>query len=216
MRICAVLTGDLIGSSGLPDTSLQDARAKVIAATEELSKWSIGLLGSKPEFFRGDSWQVLLMDPGYFLRAAVFIRACLRAADENWDTRISVGIGGVTRVDKTRTSLSSGEAFLLSGHALDRMVSGAKIVVTTPEGAWPTLNSIALFSSELVDEWTSKQARVVSLALAPKPPLQSELAERLGITQQAVSKALTAAKLNAILSACNAVEKQNWKLVRFI
>lgn len=223
MSTCAVLTGDLVGSSRLPDDSLQNARAAVIAAAETLPTWTEGLLGSKPEFFRGDSWQLLLMHPGYFLRAAVAIRARLRAGDDSWDTRISVGIGRVTRVDKTRTSLSSGEAFLLSGQALDRMTPGSKLAVSTPKidaskahRAWPMLDPVAQLCSAIVDDWTSKQAEVAALAINPETPTQAEIADRLGITQQAVSKALTAAKLNTILHACGAVEKQRWNLVRVI
>jgi len=216
VTVRSVLTGDLIRSTHLSDAGLNDARQTALSAATQLSTWEKGLLGAQPEFFRGDSWQVLLMRPGFFLRAAILMRAKLRSANDAWDTRIAVGIGEVSRIDRNRTSLSSGEAFLLSGQALDRMGVNTRLVVATPNGLWRTLDPLAQMCSAIMDDWTSKQAEIASLALAPAPSMQSEIAERLGISQQAVSKALSAAKVGAVLRACSVVEGLSWNHVRLM
>ncbi|PZN95601.1 MAG: hypothetical protein DCF29_24380 [Alphaproteobacteria bacterium] len=218
MTMHAVLTGDLVGSSRLSPKSLQGARQTFEAASDDIARWSPKLVASTPDFFRGDSWQLLLTRPGFSLRAAFYIRARLKAGDPDWDTRIAIGLGAVAKIDKSRTSLSSGEAFLLSGHALDAMGAATNLVVAeTPQGrSLAALDVIARICSSMADDWSQKQAQAVCLALAPDAPTQAEMAERLGVTQQAVSKALASAKISAFLQAAQYCEALNWRRVRFI
>lgn len=208
----AVLTGDLVGSSGLTVQSLHRARQALLDALGEIGEWSPNLLGAEPEFFRGDSWQALLTHPMYVLRCVIYLRAKLRALDTQWDTRIAVGLGRVERVDKQRTSLSSGEAFNLSGHALDDLGSG-HVAVAMP----PALSSyasglvpLAQICSVMIDDWSQKQAQIACLALPPKAPTQAEIADQLGISQQSVSKTLAAAKLPSLMQAMTYCERLNW------
>lgn len=218
MTTHAVLTGDLVASSRLSPASLQGARQTIEAASAEIAGWAPKLVASTPDFFRGDSWQLLLTRPGFSLRAAFYIRASLKAGQPDWDTRIAIGLGQVARVDKARTSLSSGEAFLLSGHALDAMGPATSIVVASPPRArgWAALDVLAQICSGMIDDWSQKQAQVARLALAPNAPTQAEMAERLGISQQAVSKALAAAKVPAFLQAAEYCEGLNWRRVELI
>lgn len=214
MTTHAVLTGDLVGSSRLSPASLQGARQTFEAASAEIARWSPKLVASTPDFFRGDSWQLLLTRPGFSLRAAFYIRARLKAGDPDWDTRIAIGLGAVAKIDKSRTSLSSGEAFLLSGHALDAMGAATNIIVSGQSSA--ALDVLARICSSMADDWSQKQAQAVCLALAPDAPTQAEMAERLGVTQQAVSKALASAKISAFLQAAQYCEALNWPKVRLV
>lgn len=218
MTIHAVLTGDLVGSSRLDPASLQGARQTFEAASAEIARWSPQLVASTPDFFRGDSWQLLLTQPGFSLRAAFYIRARLKAGDPDWDTRIAIGLGEVAKIDKSRTSLSSGEAFLLSGHALDAMGSGTTLVVAARPQArsLAALDVLARICSTMADDWSPKQAQAVCLALAPGAPTQAEMAERLGVTQQAVSKALASAKISAFLQAAQYCETLTWPRLRLV
>lgn len=214
MTTHAVLTGDLVGSSRLSPASLQGARQTFEAASAEIAGWAPKLVASTPDFFRGDSWQLLLTQPGFSLRAAFYIRASLKAGDPDWDTRIAIGLGEVAKIDKGRTSLSSGEAFLLSGHALDAMGAATNIIVSGQSSAG--LDVLARICSSMADDWSQKQAQAVCLALAPDAPTQAEMAERLGVTQQAVSKALASAKISAFLQAAQYCETLTWPRLRLV
>lgn len=214
MTMYAVLTGDLVGSSRLSPGSLQGARQTFEAASAEIAGWAPKLVASTPDFFRGDSWQLLLTRPGFSLRAAFYLRACLKAGDPDWDTRIAIGLGEVAKIDTSRTSLSSGEAFLLSGHALDAM--GTATNITVAGRASDALDVLARICSGMADDWSQKQAQAACLALAPDAPTQAEMAERLGVTQQAVSKALASAKISAFLQAAQYCEALTWPRLRLV
>lgn len=211
MTTRAVLTGDLVNSTQLNPASLTRARQTLLAAAEEIEGWDKAVVGAQAEFFRGDSWQLLLMKPQFFLRGAIFLRASLRGADEDWDTRIAVGLGRVDKVDKQRTSLSSGEAFTLSGRTLDGIGAANMAVAAGPGIPGGGLAPLTHICSVLVDDWSQKQAQAARLALSPQPPTQAEMADRLGITQQSVSKTLAAAKIPALLQAIQYCERLNWK-----
>ena len=218
MTTRAVLTGDLVGSSRLSPASLEGARGAFATAATEIETWRTKLVGAPADFFRGDSWQMLLTQPGFALRAALYIRASLKAGAPEWDTRIAIGYGEVDRIDKQRTSLSSGEAFLLSGRALDDLGDTVDITVRGPRDGlkWDALGPLAHLCSVLMDDWSQKQAQAARLALAPDAPTQARMAELLGVSQQAVSKALSAAKITALLRAIDHSEALTWNRVRLI
>lgn len=208
----AVLTGDLVRSSDLTDASLNEARFTLLQAAGEIATWQKDLIGAEPDFFRGDSWQILLTSPQLCLRSAAFLRAKLRAANPNWDTRIAIGVGEVVRVDRARTSLSTGEAFTLSGHALDG-IGGATMTVAMPPEIGASASGmvpLAQICGVMIDDWSPKQAQIACLALPPNAPTQAEIAERLGITQQSVSKTIAAAKLPSLLQAIAYCEQLKW------
>jgi hypothetical protein len=108
--IVAVLTGDLSNSTKLSPAELQTVTAYLLTTIQKLKGWKPRLVLSRAEFFRGDSWQLLLADPAYALRVAVIIRAAL-IAQGNVYTRIAIGIGRVGSVSPSRVSLSVGQAF---------------------------------------------------------------------------------------------------------
>src|SRR5690606_36032467 len=131
----AVLTGDLVKSRRLQSGDLERARQTVLGALDGMP-WA-GVEG-KAEFFRGDSWQALLSRPEQSLRAAIYVRAALRALDlpeARADSRVAIGIGPVARIERGRISLSTGEAFQRSGKALDDLGATARLAIALPEGA---------------------------------------------------------------------------------
>jgi hypothetical protein len=52
--------------------------------------------------------------------------------------------------------------------------------------------AVVVLADEISRRWTARQARVFAAALEPDPPVQSAIAEALGISQQAVAKHLQA------------------------
>jgi hypothetical protein len=209
----AVLTGDLVKSTSLTPAMLTDARDVVTDATAEIARWSEGSVAARVEFFRGDAWQFALGDARFFLRAAVYVRARLRAANSNFDTRIGIGLGKVEHIDPVRTSLSSGEAFVISGRTLDAIGGASGLAVGLADRferrlAW--IDPMAGLCSALVDHWTERQAELVGRMLVPERVSQLDLATSFQITKQTVSKALAAADYSALLAAIEHAEQIDW------
>ena len=103
----AVLTGDIIRSSRLSANQLECVRSSLIGAVNVAGRWKRGLVKGKPEFFRGDAWQLLMAEPALALRVGVFLRASLLAGGLA-DSRVAIGLGDVERVSHERVSLSTG------------------------------------------------------------------------------------------------------------
>ena len=165
------------------------------------------------EVFRGDSWQLLIEAPGKALRIALFIRATLRARFDRTrvDTRIGIGIGSVDFIPHDNISSGDGEAFRLSGEALDGLARSFGMAVNLPDRFSPFVRSSMDVSAKLIDvlvgEWTSRQAYAVSRAIIGLT--QDEIAESWmtrPIAQQTVAQHLGSAGWNAIDYALTAIE----------
>lgn len=216
----AVLTGDLVNSSRLDAADLDHQRQRLYFAVEEVRRSDPDLIIGDLQFFRGDSWQLALRKPGLFLRMAVLLRAALLSELPRGDTRIAVGLGPAELLDETSVSKSVGEAFTRSGLALDEMgrrrsieVSAAPVVLAAVDWLPPLLGVV----SAIVGRWTEKQARVAMFALHPGEIHQKDIAHRLGLSQQGVSKLAVNAELSSILTAIDYVEQYDWAslLARF-
>ena len=215
--ILAVLTGDIIGSSKLSVERLNRARAVVLKGARQFHSKSRKSVVGTPEFFRGDAWQLLLKEPGRALRAALYIRALL-SSEIDVETRISIGVGSVDAIDRSRTSLSTGEAFTLSGHALDQMTGYFDLSGALPERAGPLAGwfpAILHLSSGLVRHWTRRQAEIVSLALLLDNPTHEQIARTLSppVSKQTVSESLAGAGWRTLLEALWAFEATDWPTV---
>jgi hypothetical protein len=213
-KIKAVLTGDVVKSTRLSTKELSDTRERVLAAIDEISRWADGLVIGKPEFFRGDSWQVLVGDPRYFLRISIFIRAYLRRFNKEWDTRIAIGLGTVDQIELDRISLSSGSAFISSGKELDAMSSSLGFAVRhTFDDAknlgW--IEPLAALCSASVNHWSERQANMMCHMLPLASPTQTDLAAELQISKQAVNKALQTGDFDPVMAAIDWMEGFEWQ-----
>jgi len=213
-RIYAVLTGDLVKSTRLSAEELERARATATAAAKNVQAWRPGLLEHDLEFFRGDSWQLLLLDPSMALRTAIYLRAVMRSAVDV-DTRIAIGLGTVEAIDPVRISLSTGEAFTLSGRALDHLPASKRMTISLPArvsqlGPWMPV--VAELCDGLITEWQRRQAEIASVALSPEALSQEEVATRLQqpLSRQAVAKSLQGARLPFLMAAILQFESTAW------
>jgi len=210
----AVLTGDIIGSSRLEPRQLQSVRASLARAVEAVKGWKRGLVHYRLEFFRGDGWQFLLTDPAAALRTAVYLRASLRATGLA-DSRIAIGLGEVDRTSPGRVSLSTGQAFVLSGRALDRMDLYSRMTIAAPDSAgdladW--LPVIGHLCDSLIGQWTRRQAEVVRRAIVPGEPDYEAIARSLKppVSKQAVAKGLRGANWHVLREAIHRFEDTSW------
>ena len=210
----AVLTGDLVESSAHDAEELAAIRTRLAEAAEQCNQWRPGLILGGPQFFRGDSWQLALSQPGSFLRVAIALRSALLALPVRADSRIGIGIGGYERLDPEHVSLSLGDAFTRSGNALDQMKRdrGFRIdmAATVSPGDWvPAMLSLA---GELVGRLQPRQAELVWRSIGPAAPLQKQVAQAMGITPQTASEGLASAGLPALVAAAEAVETTQWRV----
>lgn len=213
--VYAVLTGDVIDSTGLDTASREEARKLVLSSVGDLDAWSSKkVVRGKPEMFRGDQWQALLSQPKFAFRAALYVRAKLIAT--GCDTRVSIAIGAVDRISRTSISRSDGDAFVRSGHGLDVMKTKSELVISLPDnmrdsGRW--LSAIAELSGAILIGWKKGQAEVVALAIDPQDFNQKEIGKKLKTTQQLVSKALKATRWDALEVAIKSFEGFDWESI---
>jgi hypothetical protein len=200
MQQWAVFTGDIIRSSDLEPEAL----ARIFATLEDHCK----LIGAWPQStaalqrFRGDGWQMAL-PVRYALRAALVMRAAVRATGKGHDTRIGIGIGAGTLADGDLAA-ADGPAFVNSGHALDEIKRGPRMAA--PEGP-DLLRMVLPLADCVVQGWTPKQAQVAASLLTPDPPSHDALAAALGHTRQLIQKQATAAGIAALLESTATFER---------
>jgi hypothetical protein len=225
-HIFAVLSGDVIRSAALTTSELDIVRTTVLQSVEQIRKWRRGIVQGNAEFFRGDAWQVLLHRPELCLRAAVCIRARLRAVT-NRDTRVAIGIGPVNQIRPRRISTSTGEAFELSGHALDQLTIYQDMTCDIPASAgvvrsW--LPIVCHLCDAQIRQWTQRQAEICHLAATPAAMhvtdgglqigdfTHEEIGQRLSppVAKQTVTRALSGAHWRAIGAAIHQCEATHW------
>ena len=208
MDTAAVITGDLIGSTGASTSDVDRAMAALSNAAQTISSWT--KVDTRFTRFRGDGWQVFLSEPSLVFRATLLLLAKLRSEGQGLMTRLSIAVGPVDRLGKTGLGDAAGTAFTLSGRNLDRMLSFRTFVFTDSRSTsekkdyWkPATLDLAVWQASL---WTREQAEAVALAIDMPRPTDAELAERLGISRQAVQSRLKGSGLMATSRALLAFE----------
>ena len=211
----AVLTGDVIKSRFLSKGEMTSVRSSLFNAADRMKEWKRGLIRGKLEFFRGDGWQLLISEPALAMRAGILLRASL-LADGKADSRVSIGIGKVEQISSSRVSLSTGEAFLLSGHGLDDMTMYSNMTIEVSEAAGPLrdwLPVIGHLCDSLIFNWTRRQAEIVCEAVQPDEPSHHEVAQRLKppVSKQTVTKALKSVNCHVIRKIIHLFVQTEWR-----
>lgn len=215
VTVYAVLTGDMIKSTSLSTDKIRQSWDVIERTLADFCDAHGPVIVGSPGFFRGDSWQVLTNKPALCLRLALLIRARLRSELET-DTRISIGMGSVETIDPQSISMSQGEAFTLSGQALDNISTYFDFTGQFPKNAgqireWgPVLLNLC---SEFVQSWTRRQAEIVTLALLLDPPKHADIAQALNppVVKQTVTDSLKGAHWRALQEALKLFEATDWQ-----
>jgi DNA-directed RNA polymerase specialized sigma24 family protein len=205
----AVITGDVVRSTEL---AAGDDLVKLLTAA--FAPLRPPALLRRFEIFRGDGFQgVVRADQA--LRAAALLRARLRAHRQRdgdrhgpLDARLAIGIGAVDRM-AAKLALSNGEAFRLSGRALDAMdrsLDAPRLALAIAPGVTRKFGAtagplVAALLAELVrrfddivSAWSAPAADAV-LGVWADELTQAEAAARANVTQSAVSQRLRAAQV---------------------
>lgn len=210
----AVITGDVVDSSALPP----EHRRGLLAVLKSLTATLRETLGPEAvplplDVYGGDGWQVLVTRPSLALRAALLVRATLRAevdpaSTHGVDTRVVVARGPVDFLSDDRVSESEGEAFRLSGRGLaalgDRRMAFANAGRSTLDD-WDVVFHLL---DVIARDWTGRQARAIHGAL--RGWRQDRIAELWTprITQPTVAGHLRAARWEAVEAAVAAFESR--------
>jgi len=202
-RAVAVI-GDIVGSRTYPDraraqAAVQAAMTRVNAAIDHLEPLAPTV---------GDEFQALYADVESALCATLLLRLELATP---FDCRFGIGAGDVTRID---SSLQDGSAWWSARDAIveaKRRESGSTRSLRTwfvsAEGAAAAsvTNAYLLCRDELVARLDDRGRRLLLGTMWGAT--QSELAEREGITQSAVSQKLARSGVHAILASTDQLTK---------
>lgn len=211
----AVITGDIVNSSKLPKAQRKLLPGLIAKASRETCKTFPDAVPLEVDVFRGDGWQLLVSDVVRCLRIGLFFRACLRSAAERGrglDTRVAIAVGQVDFVNE-RVSQGDGEAYRVSGRALENMPRKQRLLLALPvEKEADALAVIIQLVDVLAQRWTGRQALAVRGAL--RGWTQEKIAQEWpkSISQQAVTKHLDGAQWPALEAALTYVENNLQRL----
>ena len=198
----AVLTGDIISSTKLTPHEVDTVMETIAQAADDISGWAGGTVVSGFARRGGDSWQIALNRSNLALRASLYVIARLRAMGPKFATRIAAasGQGDIPTQPGRDLNSAHGPAFTSSGRLLDAL-SGK--MEHSGAGA---LGAAFCLADHIAQGWTPAQARAVAEMLPTDAGPRRLVAEKLGISRQAVDQALHAAGFPAIQKALDEIE----------
>jgi hypothetical protein len=213
-QIAAVLTGDIVASTRLTAAGRERLPDAIRAVEDRMAGSFPAYLPYALDFFRGDSWQWLVVPAGKSLRLAIFMRSLLLNAvpEESLDTRIAIGIGNVRAVAQGDLARGDGEAFRVSGELLEEFGRDDRMRVRLHVSGEPidgeALDMVARLIDLQIGRWTKKQAHAISGAILGYT--QQESANywfEPSISQQAVAQHLDRAGWSSLEAGIRFFEK---------
>lgn len=205
MQHIAVLTGDLVASTSLSNSSVEQALDALKSCAHEQRGWT----GTDLNFtrHRGDGWQVALSEPRYALRSALTYRATLRALGDPFDTSIGIATGPIDGELGENLNRRFDPVFIASGRALDNLKAQSP---TNQRIAFPEKSALSLLADHFVSGWTTVQAQAALWFLPPgADPSYTDMAEHMGKSRQAVTKSVEASRVRLLVRALNDEEERS-------
>ena len=205
----AVLTGDLIGSTGA-------GRDRIERSIQTLKDGAAIVEGGKHNGStrftqnRSDGWQIYLEKPGDFLWVAVYLNAVLKADPQCLPTRIAIGLGTLDSLGEVGLASATGTAFTYSGQALDRMVVVGQNLVLAGKETDKIMHSNIAFVDDRVAGWSKEQAEAIALSIRSGFGPHSDIAQTIGISRQAVGARLKSSGFLLVYDAIDAFRQHDW------
>ncbi|MDF9390573.1 hypothetical protein FLM06_17220 [Vibrio cholerae] len=195
VRPIAVISGDIVRSTELEHSMYEDL---LYTLYNQLSLIRSLNPNNKFEVTRGDSFQVLVQDIENAATYALLLRTSLKSRNSNYDCRISLAIGHDVSIRHTIGS-STGDAFTLSGRALDKMTTDTLKVSTLVQPFNEHFDLLTKYLDNQVSEMTERQCAITYIVLKNQHSLtQKEIAELLGVNRVSVNRSINSANLNLI------------------
>lgn len=200
-KMVAVLTTDIVHSTKLSANEY----AKVMTALQQLLELQAERFGCTFEIFRGDSFQVLYPDYAVAMQSALVIRLNLQAGINCSAVKLTQSLA-VDKVEKQSDRLGSslGEAFIVSGRALDKATSGDLLLNFPRSLSAADLTISTLFLRSLLDGLTIKQAEVLFYYIDLDCPEQQSIADIMKMTRQNVATHLKRSGAELVKAYLNA------------
>jgi hypothetical protein len=190
-KIYAVITGDIV-KSGKFGTERGKALKTLKDVLNSLNNFKVKSIGGISDIFRGDSFQIVIKEPTLALEIAIYLKAQLLSKTingENIDIRTSIGIGEIESFNDKKVEESDGEAFRLSGYALDNISKYRRFSVRSSiDELNKQLEFIASSIDSITRRWSSEQAEAIVLWLSGDT--QISISKKIGISQPAVNQRL--------------------------
>jgi len=193
----AVLTADCIDST---NWSVSERDLVMDTLGFELKE----IPDSKYEFYRGDSFQLVLQDAPKALKVALMLKTAVnkltlknnRSTNILADIRISIGIGD-ENIQRPLIAQSDGSAYKFSGRRLDTMKNDQRVlcISSNNENFDAEFNTSFLLFEDIIKRWSIASAEAIYYSL--KGYKETPLAKLLGIGQSSVNKRKKAAAWNS-------------------
>ena len=215
----ATISADIVSSTSLSVDETIGLRHRI----ESL----FALLKDKyPDFngrqIKGDYIECVMQDVSSVFRVALVIKSCIKSFNiaENkksaknfqvYGIRMAIGIGDMRIVD-TEQGIWDGEAIYMSGRALEGMNvlnKGTLSIKTSKKQLSSPLQTIALLTDAIVNDMTIRQSEVVYYKLLGFK--ETDIAQKLGISQSGVNKASSATKWYCIEEVLKYFEQINFE-----
>jgi len=178
----AIITADIVNSTKLSKAEYKKLMKSLTTVLQE----------HQHEFFRGDSFQVLVKSPNDALQVLLQARtAAMKLSEASMpvtDIRASIGIGQLKLPVKSFQTASA-DVFILSGRAFDKMPKAERLTIVCDEKNKAVnlgLKIISQFIDYLFLRLTFKQAAVVYELLMERT--QVDTANRLKKSQATIHK----------------------------
>jgi hypothetical protein len=189
--IC-VLTADVVSSIELES----NWRLRLQKVLDKLKKHWKEKIPVPFEIVRGDQIQGVL-DAEYAAR--IFVSLLLELKQLEIEIRVSLGVGKLGKISKHSLGWSDGEAFRLSGRALDSLGDKRRIIcVTEQEQLNKTFEVMTKNLEFIFSKMTIIEAGTILLAIDKLT--QNEISKKLGKAQPTVAKSLGSGGFGAINS----------------
>ncbi|WP_290663876.1 SatD family protein [Ignavibacterium sp.] len=189
-KLYSVITADIVKSSKLSIVKHKKLIEVIKKCGIEIQKVFPGSFQYTPEYFRGDSWQIVLKKPELALGIVLYYRAYIRANMKlsSMNARMAISLG---TIDFIKKSFGVGEAYRISGEAVD-IKGKRRLKFIYNESELSELLDLLVENSDFISSrWTVRQCQIILLSM--KGYNQLQIARKIKVTQQAVSQQLDSA-----------------------
>ena len=124
-------------------------------------------------------------------------------------SRIGIGAGPAHIPDDGDLAAASGAAFHMAGDVLAGLARGTHLALPPIPGALgDALGALMLFVDREAQGWNRTQGQALFEALRIQTPTQEEIAQKVGVTRQAVQSRLSGTALDALQETLRVYESR--------
>lgn len=199
-RVC-VITFDVRGSRTVKDRAALQASIRTLL--NELNSKFNDTIVANFTLTLGDEFQGVLKSPSPFLRVVKLVRECLPVK-----VYCGVGMGEVLTPLSRMPGEMDGPAFHRSRQALEEAKRRRiELVVRSGEEIVDSLvNPLSLLILHVMSGWTKRQREVISLIESGEHRTLSEIARKLSVSKQSVSKIVRSSGWRIVNDAMRGLE----------